>query len=143
LVKKGGQLVKDVRYYWLMLAAGDRTRGRFAAMLWRIAMPPLPASERLAVESVDGLLKNRENGEVQEKSAGNAHRDAAETKRAPNHSDFQPQKGVLVLQDRVPAVQFGRIRDEKRDSSSDLREADLKKEIPISRLARKYICQYK
>jgi hypothetical protein len=44
LVKTGGRLVKHARYYWLMLAEGHLTRGRFAAMLRRIAMLPLPAS---------------------------------------------------------------------------------------------------
>jgi hypothetical protein len=44
LVKTGGRLVKHARYYWLMLAEGHLTRGRFAAMLQRIAMLPLPAS---------------------------------------------------------------------------------------------------
>jgi hypothetical protein len=32
------------RYYWLMLAEGHLTRGRFAAMLRQIAMLPLPAN---------------------------------------------------------------------------------------------------
>jgi hypothetical protein len=44
LVKTGGRLVKYARYYWLMLEEGHLTRGRFAAMLRRIAMLPLPAS---------------------------------------------------------------------------------------------------
>jgi hypothetical protein len=44
LVKTGGRLVKHARYYWLMLAEGHLTRGRFAAMMRRIAMLPLPAS---------------------------------------------------------------------------------------------------
>jgi len=44
LVKTGGRLVKHARYYWLMLAEGHLTRGRFAAMLRRITMLPLPAS---------------------------------------------------------------------------------------------------
>ena len=44
LVKTGGRLVKHARYYWLMLAEGHLTRGRFAAMLRRIAILPLPAS---------------------------------------------------------------------------------------------------
>jgi hypothetical protein len=39
-----GRLVKHARYYWLMLAEGHLTRGRFAAMLQGIAMLPLPAS---------------------------------------------------------------------------------------------------
>jgi hypothetical protein len=37
LVKAGGRLVTHARYYWLMLAEGHLTRGRFAAMLRRIA----------------------------------------------------------------------------------------------------------
>jgi len=44
LVKTGGRLVKHARYYWLLLAEGHLTRGRFAAMLGRIALLPLPAS---------------------------------------------------------------------------------------------------
>jgi hypothetical protein len=44
LVKTGGRLVKHARYYWLLLAEGHLTRGRFAAMLRRIAILPLPAS---------------------------------------------------------------------------------------------------
>jgi hypothetical protein len=44
LVKTGGRLVKHARYYWLLLAEGHLTRERFAAMLRRIAMLPLPAS---------------------------------------------------------------------------------------------------
>jgi hypothetical protein len=44
LVKTGGRLVKHARYYWLMLAEGHRSRARFAAMMRRIAMLPLPAN---------------------------------------------------------------------------------------------------
>ena len=44
LVKTGGRLVKHARYYWLMLAEGHLTRARFAAMLRRIALLPLPAN---------------------------------------------------------------------------------------------------
>ena len=44
LVKTGGRLVKHARYYWLLLAEGHLTRGRFAAMLRRITLLPLPAS---------------------------------------------------------------------------------------------------
>jgi hypothetical protein len=43
LVKTGGQLVKDARYYWLLLAEGHLTQWRFGAMLGRIALLPLPA----------------------------------------------------------------------------------------------------
>ena len=43
LVKTGGRLVKHARYFRLMLAEGHLTRGRFAAMLRRIAMLPVPA----------------------------------------------------------------------------------------------------
>jgi hypothetical protein len=38
LVKTGGRLVKDARYYWLLLAEGHLTRRRFGAMLGRIAL---------------------------------------------------------------------------------------------------------
>ncbi len=42
LVKTGGRLVKHARYYWLLLAEGDLTRGCFRSMLRRIAALPLP-----------------------------------------------------------------------------------------------------
>jgi hypothetical protein len=44
LVKTGGRLVKHARYYQLTVAEGHLTRVRFAAMLRRIAMLPLPTS---------------------------------------------------------------------------------------------------
>jgi hypothetical protein len=44
LIKTGGRLVKHARYYWLLLAEGLLTRGRFASMLRRITLLPLPAS---------------------------------------------------------------------------------------------------
>ena len=44
LVKTGGRLVKHARYYWMLLAEGHLTRTRFAAMLRRIALLPLPSS---------------------------------------------------------------------------------------------------
>jgi hypothetical protein len=44
LVKTGGRLVKHARHYWLMLAEGHLTRTRFAAMLRRIALLPIPAN---------------------------------------------------------------------------------------------------
>jgi hypothetical protein len=43
-VETGGRLVKHARYYWRMLAEGYLKRGRFVAMLRRMAMLPLPAS---------------------------------------------------------------------------------------------------
>ena len=55
---------------------------------------------------------------MSEKSMENAHDGAAEAPKAPNHSAFQPQKGVSVLQDRLPAIQCRRIRAEKGDTSS-------------------------
>ena len=42
LVKTGGRLVKHARYYWLLLAEGHLTRGRFGSMLRRIAALPQP-----------------------------------------------------------------------------------------------------
>lgn len=36
---------------------------------------------------------------------------------AQNHSAFRPQKGVLVLLDRLPAANFKRFRAEKGDTS--------------------------
>jgi hypothetical protein len=42
LVKTGGRLVKHARYYWLLLAEGHLNRRRFAAMLGRVALLPLP-----------------------------------------------------------------------------------------------------
>jgi hypothetical protein len=44
LVKTDGRLVKHARYYWMVLAEGHLTRVRFAEMLRRIALLPLPAS---------------------------------------------------------------------------------------------------
>jgi hypothetical protein len=44
LVKTGGRLVKHARYYRMMLAEGHLTRRRFATMLRRIALLPLPAN---------------------------------------------------------------------------------------------------
>jgi hypothetical protein len=44
LVKTGGRLIKHPRFYWLLLAEGHLTRGRFATMLRRIALLPLPAN---------------------------------------------------------------------------------------------------
>ena len=40
LVKRGGQLVKHARYYWVFLAEGHLNRRRFGAMLGRIALLP-------------------------------------------------------------------------------------------------------
>jgi hypothetical protein len=42
LVKTGGRLVKHAGYYWLLRAEGHLNRRRFAAMLGRIALLPLP-----------------------------------------------------------------------------------------------------
>jgi hypothetical protein len=42
-VKTGGRLVKDARYYWLLLAEGHLTRHLFGAMARRIATLPVPA----------------------------------------------------------------------------------------------------
>lgn len=42
LVKTGGRLVKNARYYWLLLAEGHLTRRVFAAILRRIWALPLP-----------------------------------------------------------------------------------------------------
>ncbi len=42
LVKTGGRLVKHARYYWLLLAEGHLTQGRFGSMLRRIAALPQP-----------------------------------------------------------------------------------------------------
>jgi hypothetical protein len=41
LVKAGGQLVKQARYYCLLLAEGHLNRRRFGAMLDRIALLPV------------------------------------------------------------------------------------------------------
>jgi DDE family transposase len=43
LVKMGGRLVKHARYYWLLLAEGHLNGRRFAAMLRRIFILPVPA----------------------------------------------------------------------------------------------------
>jgi hypothetical protein len=42
LVKTGGRLVKNARYYWLCLAESHLTRRLFGSMVWRIAVLPLP-----------------------------------------------------------------------------------------------------
>ena len=46
LVKTGGQLVKHVRDYWLLLAEGHLHRRLFSDMLRRLWALPLPAGER-------------------------------------------------------------------------------------------------
>ena len=43
LVKTGGRLVKDARYYWLLLAESHLTRRLFGSMVRRIAVLSLPA----------------------------------------------------------------------------------------------------
>jgi len=43
LVKTGGRLVKDARYYWLLLAGSHLTRRLFGAMLTRIEALSSPA----------------------------------------------------------------------------------------------------
>lgn len=43
LVKTGGWLIKQARYYWLLLAKSHLTRRLFAATLWRIGALPSPA----------------------------------------------------------------------------------------------------
>ena len=43
LVKTGGRLIKQARYYWLLLAESHLTRRLFAAMLRKIAALPAPA----------------------------------------------------------------------------------------------------
>ncbi len=42
LVKTGGRLVRQARYYWLPLAEGHLSRQRFRAILERIALLPAP-----------------------------------------------------------------------------------------------------
>ena len=41
LVKTGGRLVKDARYYWLMLAESHLTRRLFGSMVRRIDALPV------------------------------------------------------------------------------------------------------
>jgi hypothetical protein len=41
LVKTGGRLIKDARYYWLLLGESHLTRRLFAAMVRRIAALPV------------------------------------------------------------------------------------------------------
>jgi hypothetical protein len=62
------------------------------------------------------LLKIREEGEVSEKSMGNAHDDVSEAKKAPNHSASQPQKEVWCCKTSCQRYNSG--------------ESELKKEIP-------------
>ena len=42
LVKMGGRLVKQARYYWLLLAESHLTRRLFGSMLQRIRALPVP-----------------------------------------------------------------------------------------------------
>ena len=42
LVKTGGRLVKDARYYWLLLAERHLSRGLFGSMLRMTAALALP-----------------------------------------------------------------------------------------------------
>jgi hypothetical protein len=49
LVKTGGRLVKDARYYWLLLAESHPTRRLFGAMVGRIAALPVAAGWRRAM----------------------------------------------------------------------------------------------
>jgi len=42
LVKTGGRLIKQARYYWLLLAESHLTRRLLWAMVRRIAALPLP-----------------------------------------------------------------------------------------------------
>ena len=43
LVKTGGRLVKQARYYSRLLAESHLTRRLFGAIVWRVAWLPLPA----------------------------------------------------------------------------------------------------
>ena len=54
---------------------------------------------------------------MSEKSIGNAHDDASEAKKAPNHSASQPQKGFWSCKTICPRYNSG--------------ESELKKEIPV------------
>jgi hypothetical protein len=42
LVKAAGRLVRDARYYWMLLAEGHLSRRLFGSMLRMIAALPLP-----------------------------------------------------------------------------------------------------
>jgi hypothetical protein len=44
LVKTGGRLIKQPRYYWLLLAEGRLTRRLFEVMIWRIEALPRPGA---------------------------------------------------------------------------------------------------
>jgi hypothetical protein len=43
LVKTGGRLIKNARYFWLLLAEAHLTRRLFGAIVRRIWAVPLPA----------------------------------------------------------------------------------------------------
>jgi hypothetical protein len=43
VVKTGGRLIQQARYYWLLLAERHLTRRLFAGMLRKIAALPSPA----------------------------------------------------------------------------------------------------
>jgi hypothetical protein len=42
-VKTGGRLLRDARYYWLLLAEGHVTRRLFGGTVGRVGLAPLPA----------------------------------------------------------------------------------------------------
>ena len=47
LVKTGGRLVKQARYYWLLLAESHLTRRLFAGLLRKVTALPVPADSGL------------------------------------------------------------------------------------------------
>ena len=63
LVKTGGRLLKDSRYYWLLLAESRLTRRLFGTMLQRIWALPYPqAQARRLAHSVPASERRRDQG---------------------------------------------------------------------------------
>ncbi len=106
LVKTGGRLVKHARYYWMMLAEGHLTRTRFAAMMRRIALLPLPANYRLAASSINQIHEEKEEGKVSEKSIRNAHYHASESKNGTESLSLSPQQRVSSCKPATSGTQF-------------------------------------
>ena len=67
LVKTGGQLVKHVRYYWLLLAESHLTRRLFGAMVGRIDAASVGITQAVAAPKKTVPISPRK-GEVSEKA---------------------------------------------------------------------------
>jgi hypothetical protein len=63
LVKTGGRLVKNARYYWPLLAEGHLTRRPFGSMLRIVAALPLADGQRIRTDS-QRAAREPSSGEV-------------------------------------------------------------------------------